>query len=177
MSAIHRIKDQPCDLEYIRLRCRQDDDCWLWMGHKKHGTLPTVWFRRPDLSGAIKDFELHVRQLVVWLKKGKRPRGFLHEVYRPSCGHDDCVNPAHMKRHTKSEMASRPATVLQRANIAKARRKQSKIPDEVVQEIKEADGPGRDIAEKYGISQQYVSMIKRGLYRREYTANPFAGLL
>ena len=63
------------------------------------------------------------------------------------------------------------------AKIAAMKRAKSKLSDEAVAAIKAGTDHPKDAAAKHGCSVAYVYMLRRNLWRNDYRANPFSGLL
>lgn len=178
MSLIQKLPELPCDMEYIRLRCREEDDCWIWPGAAKEGRWPVVCFRRIDVDGVKRDFILYVRHVVYWIRSGKRPSLSGGKTMGASCNNELCVNPAHVKMTTFSELQKRlthQKTLQFRIKNATGRRKNSKLSDEAVREIRASELPRKELAAVHGVSYEYVRQLQNGLWRRDYTS-PFAGL-
>lgn len=175
------LADPPCDLEYIRLRCRMEGDCWVWSLSTKEGRWPRMSVTRPDKKGVARQFCLYVRHVVVWLSRGGRPRLGNNRAVITTCGNPMCVNPAHLKVISKAELnrinAGYQGTLSMRKKYAESRRRTSRLSDDDVKTIRESDKAAKEVAQEYGISLAYVYMLRRGEWRREYTSNPFAGLL
>ena len=67
------------------------------------------------------------------------------------CRNRPCVNPAHVEPVTQAE------------NVRRGRL--CRVPEDVVDAIRSAEGSQRIIAQRFGVSQQYVSRIKSGAAR------------
>jgi hypothetical protein len=92
------------------------------------------------------------------------------------CGNHKCCNPAHLTVMTNNELAKRSTKIkinyahpLRRHRVAAARRAKSKLDFERVRAIREDPRTQREIAAEHGITQQTVSLIKRGEMWRDYT--------
>lgn len=179
MSLLHKLAEPPCDMEYVRLRTREEDGCWLWAGAAKDGRWPVVAFRRLDTEGIKRDFILYVRHVVFWIKSGRRPSFGGGRALSLTCNNERCVNPAHLKAMTFSEIQKRRNStqpLIARIKTAHARRKDSKLSDDAVQEIRFSELPRKELAAMHGITYEYVRQLQKGEWRKQYTANPFAGL-
>lgn len=149
-------------LMLIQQRSEEEGDCLLWTG--------ASCTRGPVVT--IKQMQYPLRRLVWEAKHGEPfPAGSVTGV---SCKNHLCLE--HVIDKTWSEHNSRPTSLTHRIRTAMAKRKDSKLSDAAVAEIR-ASGERADVlAERHGISTAYVYMIRRGYNRRDY-ANPFAGLV
>jgi hypothetical protein len=169
-------------MEYLRMRCRICDECWVWSLSAKKDGRPIIFFRRPDENGLKKDKGYYVRHLTWWIKHGMRPT-FEKRVMVSTCETPNCVNPDHLKYSNRSAHYKRisgyQGSLIARKNMSKSRRANSKLSDKDVADIRESELPVKDLAARYKISLQYVYMLKAGEWRKDYqqqVANPFAGL-
>lgn len=155
----------------IKCRCEVSGDCWLWEQGCSNAGHPIM---------AVAGKTHHVRRLVYAETHGSIPDG---KVVSPKCNHKKCVSPqcleaitmkqAHVKAAKRGAHSS-PAKIIKTAMAARAR---SQISDETVERIRNAEGPTHLIATATGVSLSHAKNIRRGTARREYLANPFAGLL
>lgn len=116
-------------------------DCWEWDAD-----------RRPDGYGRFKVPGFKYGRAHVFsyeLHHGPVPSGL---VVLHSCDNPPCVNPAHLSAGTQAENMGQ---------MADRRRWPRKLTDEQMAEVRDADGTQKEIARRYGISQGYVSVIKR----------------
>lgn len=150
--------------------CKERDGHWEWIGATtSKGATPIMNWRGKSVM---------VRRTLLRLKgidvTGKRA------TY--GCNNPRCVNPSHITTATCSQLRrrdakNRPRDALWRANISKAvRAKRGKLTDQMVAEIRAADGTQRQIAARYGIAQATVSSIRRGVKLVDYT-NPINALV
>ena len=83
-----------------------------------------------------------------------------------SCDNPKCVNPAHLFLGTQAENI---ADMKDKGRAAKGEaHHSSKLSNELVLEIRAADGSQRHLARKYGISPSHVSAIKNGKYWEDF---------
>lgn len=117
------------------------DDCWEWLGHRKrHGYGQFSYAGRRTGSAHVYSYELH---------HGQVPEGM--EVLH-SCDHPPCVNPAHLSAGTHAENMGQ---------MADRKRWPRKLTDAQMAEIRDSPEIQKVLAKRYGISQGYVSAIKR----------------
>ena len=124
-------------------RVKKMDQCWLWTGSLLGG------YGRMNVAGAT----LIVSRVSWQINYGPIPKGM---VVMHICDNPGCVRPDHLKLGT------------QRDNILdmdkKGRRKARKLSDEEVAEmrrLKSAGVPQRLLAEKFSVSQSFVSFVVR----------------
>ena len=114
-------------LEWLEARVRADDDgCWIWTGYTtKHG--------QPQ---ARLNYQLILVRRVVWEmthdKELKSTMWVAAKCNKPGCCHPDCM----VARTRSQALKGRGMTLLHRAAIATAKRRNSDIPDEVVAEVR-----------------------------------------
>lgn len=111
---------------------------------------------------------------------GKRVKG---RLVTSRCGDLKCMAPDHvMVVHRKllqqrtaerTDYGSDPA---RKARLSVAARKRSRINEEIAEQIRQAEGPYRSIASRFGVLFDTVQKIKSGRYWKDYS-NPFAGLI
>jgi hypothetical protein len=168
-------------LELILSRCKECPDCGA-MTHYVGGCED----RPPTIDYAVggvrkKSF---VRR-VVWqlghpdqhLPTGKTA------VISSTCTNRRCINPELVCRLTKSAAWRRDAKQGLRYNsplvIAKTsmkRRAASKLPENGVEDIRTSDESPQALAAKWGVSEAYVYMLRKGLWRKPI-GTLFAGLM
>lgn len=152
--------------EWLMARVREGEcGCLIWTGYSQKGSPKANLGKRSPIN---------VRRLV-WASAGNNLiKG--REIIC-TCGTINCVALEHLKQVTRSEKQmgiKRPHMAV--VNSMLARRATSKLPDEVIPQIRESDEPIGDIAARFGCSRQYVHMIRKGECRRD-VGNPFAGLM
>lgn len=157
-------------LDMILSRCDEVGNCWIWNGGLDgHG--------RPQKRHAGKT--VYVRRLVRELADGQPVPA--DKVVPASCGCKLCVSP-HCSSITttrqKALMAAKRGVYNNPAKLAKmalTRRAKSHISDELVEQIRSADGPCSRIAADTKVSLSHVKAIRRMTARRPMNS-PFAGL-
>lgn len=119
-------------------KIRRKTNCWIWPYTKNGSGYGTIGRERKVLDAHRFLYEILVRKVP-----------FNCELDH-LCGNRLCVNPAHLE------------PVIHRENCLRG--KQTKLTAEDVKYIKKMAGTynQREIAERYGISHQLVSMILRG---------------
>lgn len=155
-------------LAIIKSRCIEDGPCWIWKGATDgHG--------RPQMRYEKKT--CYTRRVVRELVDGSPPP----HLVASKCGNKMCVSPecsVHANDRIRAKLAAdrgafnRPEKFLKGMMTKRAK---SHISDELVQQIKNADGPCSRIALETNVSLSHVKAIRRGAARRDL-ANPFAGL-
>lgn len=161
-------------MDWIRLRCRcdEDTDCMLWNQMvSKHGA-PITTFLLPDGRKPTQQ----LRRVVWQHRNGPIPDG-LYVTY--SCKHSRCLR--HLELVSRSElnrrMWSKPDMRARMvAASTKASRANAKVDEEIARQIRNSSDSMGVEAQRYGISQSLVAMIRRGERWRDET-NPFARLL
>lgn len=153
-------------IDDLRAHCRvDDDDCWHWLGGSKDKRV-TVWLPACGTATSL-------GAAICWLTTGGLPKE--HEVWRSTCGHLRCGNPAHRRAmHRRAHGGMIEHTVMQAAAAAAAKRAKSRISDADVSDIRDSSGPLRLVAERYGISISYASELRRGTARREHAVSVFS---
>lgn len=160
------------EVEAIRAKCEEVGLCWIWTGSTDgHG--------RPQKHRNGRTW--YVRRLVRELVDGRKlPKG---REAAATCGCALCVSPECSVSATPTQRAalaaargsfSRPDKM---ARMIATKRAKSHISEELVQRIRDAEGPASRIARETSISLSHVKAIRRGTARRDWTKNPFAGLL
>ena len=157
-------------IERIRRHVDEVGDCWEWTGALQPGA-PTPVMRYKQRTSQVRRF--------IALAQGKPLDGKLATC---KCRNELCVNPDHVIVVTRKRLqamvakernyATHPARMKKISDAARAR---GKLTLELALEIREAEGPQREIALRYGITQATVHAIKSGKTWRDYT-NPFAAL-
>jgi hypothetical protein len=143
-------------LEAIKANCIEEGNCWLWQGAMSHGTTPIM-----RINGSRK--LVPVRRFILQLK-GAKVEGKKSYI---TCGNPKCVNPAHIKPMTGSQMLKRVAKqtgyaqrISRNAKIAAGKRKHSPITPELVAEIRSSPESGHAIARRLGFCQATVQAIR-----------------
>lgn len=158
-------------VERVRMRCTDFGDCWEWQGAlQSGGSTPTMRIGKETIG---------VRRALLQLK-GTDLSG---KVATYKCGNTLCVNPEHLQATTRKKLSKRSAqehkygsNLARNAKVAAAARARSSLTQEIVDQIRRAEGTQRAIAARFGVSQHTVCQIRRGLAWRDYT-NPFMQLL
>lgn len=162
----------------IRGRTTDDGDCWIWQGaHANFGRNPVLGNREAG------DGSMSVRRRVWELHHGKPiPAGKIIVV---TCECRRCVNPEHLKLTTMQQLTRELGAKgvmsgsLRSAKIAATHRQRhpnTKLTQEQVRAIRASDETGAALAVRYGVAESTISRYRLHQCRREYTANPFAGL-
>ena len=158
-------------IEKIRRHIVEEGECWNWTGALQAcGAVPTM--NHAGRVGAVRRFILEEQGVVL----GKRLATY-------TCGNPKCVNPEHVAPATRSALQKRlvaetgfnmnPARWTKLSDNA---RTWAKITLEIAEQIRNAEGTQREIAERFGVTQSIVSRVVLGKGWRTYVGNPFAGL-
>ena len=127
------------------------DDCWPWVGYAEEG------YGRHHFDGQMRG----AHELALTLTTGEVRSPDLVTCH--SCDNPPCCNPKHLRFDTRAsnvyDMDSRGG-----------RRSARKVPDDVIKLIRVRRAAGaaqQDLADQYGLSESYVSMVVRGQRRPE----------
>ena len=181
MTEIETIKEANCakriidmgkiDLEYIRARCREDGDCWIWRLGFTSRQVPSM-----HAGKKIVGVRRVVAELLGLQIEGKK--------VTTKCGNKRCVCPDHVLPATPVALGKMVAKrtgyasfTVRNKKISDAKRaNSSKLTAEQAKEIRESDDRLIDIAAKYGIAAATAQRIKAGKVWKTYGATPFSGL-
>lgn len=146
-------------------------DCWIWNSATTQNGYPILKIRGCGCK--------LVRPQVFLMNGGKlKPR----QPVDVTCDERKCVNPAHLKASSVSEIAKKAAKrgafsgKARSAKIAAARRDKAKLTIEQAREIRMSQESGPVLAKRYGVNRSVINGIKAGTRWKDYT-NPFAGLI
>jgi hypothetical protein len=152
MSGIRTVED-------LLDRCVVDEitGCWRYRGATSPAGEPKIW-------SAAMGQSVTVGTLIALFTTGAPPGP--DQVWRRVCETSCCANPAHRKksdRHTASKASSAVKSPLHRARISATKRAQSTVCNEqIAAEIRTSTEPLRVFKERYGISIELASDIRRG---------------
>lgn len=159
-------------LARIMARCEEDGDCLLWQGScNKWSDQPTISFRSTCRYVRALMFEAHHGKAV--------PSGM---VLAPRCRRPRCVSPCCVRpidpRALRRMDVRRGAFSSPAANAARvlAARKRVRIPEDVVQRVRDFDGTAAQAARAACISESHARNIRSGRARAPL-GNPWKGLL
>jgi hypothetical protein len=149
-------------LSYIIDRSVINDEtgCWEW-SMALQGRVPVCDIRAAGCSSACK---------AAWLLSGRKLEPG-HVVWRHACGNHLCVNPAHMKAGTRSEMrkacgeSGRERGSPERAATNRKTLAALAVPAHVVAELSEQFAAGamtKDIRAATGFSKKTLAKIRAG---------------
>lgn len=159
----------------IQARCTDCEECdtrWSWAATLARGVVPVMKDKQKTV----------LPRRMLWEKKHGKPVPDGMCVVT-TCVNPKCCNPELLEAVTKAYIIQRTAatgvfnTLTFRAKVAAGKRKTSKLPDEAVADIRTSDEPPEAMAEKHGISKAYVHMLRKNRFRKEFTNNPFQGLM
>ena len=160
------------NLGWIKERCIEDGDCWLWKLAASGTGQPRYTF--PGTG------KTQVRRLAWTLTKGPIPAGLRVTT---SCGNPRCLNPTHLELATCGEIISRTAklpTVKQRRSIAGAKSApewKKKLDPQKVRHIRTSEQSQSELAQMYGVSQTLIANVRTYKAWKTVDTNPFAGLM
>jgi hypothetical protein len=141
----------------LRQRCVVDEftGCWTWPSPSKDADYPTVAL--PALAG--KRVSLGVAICV--LRTGQPPRR--GECWFHTCQNTRCANPAHRKVGGRSQQML--AHQLKRSPLTRARMSRGRrrlVDDADIAQIAGSTDLLTTIAQRYGISKSWASILRRG---------------
>lgn len=170
MSVTKGIKGENCGgiwtLADLRERCYVDDGtgCWHWRMSKTKDGKPRVHL---PLKGEPRANMLG-RRAALFLSTGELLPSNFRVWAAAMCHSNDCCNPAHCVSGTakqwgawarESGMLKTPA---KQAAAARQARKNRHLNDEQVAMVLASEGPGKEVAAKFGVSRQLVSDLRLG---------------
>jgi len=125
-----------------------DNGCWIWGRYTMKNGYGTMRFTKGTKLAHRISYELF---------KGAVPLG--HDVMH-SCDNPSCINPAHLSTGTRTD--NMQDAKAKGRNCVGEKHGRSKLTEIQVKEIKMLDMPQSLIANKYGVSQCTISVIKTG---------------
>lgn len=161
-------------LKRVYDRCIEDEHgCMNWQGAVQSACKSPI-MRRGHAHGSS------LRRWLLEAVSGKKlPRS---KMATYTCGNVKCVKLEHLAAVTRADIQRRndaqfdAAARIQKSHriVVKARAR-AKLSVEIAREIRAAEGPQREIASRFGVSQTTVGLIRRGVTWRDLS-NPFARL-
>ncbi len=120
-------------------------ECWIWMDidTAKHGTTTYCGI----------GYKTHVMSMEAQMKRRRDPENLENEKVLHKCNVKACCNPDHLYLGNNSDIT---------IDAINAGRKNVKLCEKQVLEIRKAVGLHKDIAKLYGISRRTVGDIKQG---------------
>lgn len=167
----HQKPERRSLIDTIKKHVVEEGECWNWTGAMQScGSTPTMHYKHK--VGSVRRFIL--------LERGHNQPTM---VATYTCGNEKCVHPEHtawairrtVQQRTTNELGYQ-GDLIRRKKLAEAARKNAKLTMELANQVREAEGPQHEIAERFGISQGTVSRLKRNEIWKTYGGNPFAGL-
>jgi hypothetical protein len=163
-------------LEWLEARCKHDGECLVWdcMCHRGQ---PRARFSLPNGKRST----VNVRSLV-WRVIGKRRLRKGEVVAMDVCNNQQCLNLAHMRKVTRTEILRRnnsDAGVRARKLAAitnRIRAQRAKLTIEQIRYIRASDRTLTDLSQELGVSFQWLSRIRRGEAWPDLGVSAFAGL-
>lgn len=164
-------------LDYIKARCDEVGDCWIWRGGCTSGGIPNM--RRPDDR---RKSAVSVRSIVLESKGQEKPTP--KHWASNTCNDLACVCPAHSKWRTRSDKLKELGEAGKWSGIdltiAKAKRSQQDSPLDwdKVRDIRSRPQPVSldALAAEFGVDKTTISKVLRHVTWIERQGNPFAGL-
>lgn len=161
----------PVDLDYIRLRCVEEGECWIWQGATNQTGHPIMKYPgRP--CGTVRRLVLEA------IGNAPAPR----QPTVNTCGDPLCVSPAHTKKSTIRQVAKQAAkggawqSMERRMKISAAKRKTSKLSIEQANAIRMSEETTAELAQRFGVDRSYIKAIRAGKVMHDYR-NPFSQLM
>lgn len=160
----------------IKMRCITCPECdgLKWDGTLTPSRVPVLRYK---IDGRY--HSIYVRRFLLEQKKGHR-LGRLNAITR--CQDRDCVDEAQLMAATSSQRLTRAHernggnSMATRIKIAQAKRAKSKLTDAGVQDIRTSDEHRSVLMDRYGITEAYYYMVRRGQFRMDH-GTPFSGLI
>lgn len=159
-------------LDMIKARCIECGDCWEWQGGLIGGGHPQVRYKGQCGSARRAVYELSGGRL------------YQKSFIVTTCENRLCLNPAHLKQMTQAQYMQKLGALgvqgglVRTANVARGKQAQAgKITMADARQIRQSDEPVKSLAERYGLSPERIYRIRKGTAWREYTNNPFIGLM
>ena len=146
-----------------------------WTGAaQRRGKSPTM--RRPGDGRGVS-----LRRLMLEVATGREVPPKLVATY--TCGNRECVRLEHLAAISRKALQERndaqfdaAARLRKSGRITEKARKRSKLTEDVARQIRDAEGPQREIAQGFGVSQTTVGSVRRGETWRDMS-NPWRGLV
>lgn len=158
-------------LDWIRERCIEDGDCWIWTAGCTSRGVPSM-----HKNGKVVGVRRVIAEYLGMVIEGKK--------VTTKCGNKRCVCPDHVLPATPVALGKMVAKrtgyasfTVRNKKISDAKRaNSSKLTAEQAKEIRESEDRLIDIAAKYGIAAATAQRIKAGKVWKTYGATPFSGL-
>ena len=159
------------DLDYIRARCREDGDCWIWRLGYTSRQVPSM-----HVDGKIVGVRRVVAELLGMTVAGKKVTN--------TCGDKRCVCPDHVLPITASALGKLSAKrtgyaqhAVRNKKISDSKRaNNAKITEAQAIEVRESQESLKQVADRIGIAVSTAQRIRAGKAWKNYGATPFSGL-
>ena len=130
----------------------QTNDCILWPYTKGQDGYGQVVFNRRRQPA---------HRVALILATGEPPEVGMCAAHRPVTCHEPlCVNPRHLRWATHEENAA--DRILDGTSLTGEANGQAKLTEEKVRAIRSASGTQAEIADRFGVAQANISMIRSG---------------
>lgn len=161
------------DLAWIKARCREDGDCWLW-------TMAVNDSGNPRYSTHVDGQPTSLQPRRIAWQLGNPGKSLGSGLVGTTCRNPRCLNPEHLVKRTKGEvislMSMNPATRAKKIAAAVRRRGHStKLDMEKARYIRSSTKTLAVVAGELEISIALASKIRRNELWKE-SSSPFAGL-
>lgn len=172
MTTIEAARLAGMDADWLLHRSELHDDCWFWQRSYSHNGYPTVYV--PAAKRGIT-----ARRIAAEIQYGYESKA--HVI--PTCGHIECVNPAHMRYASAKEIgaiaAARGAfgTRSRREAISRGMLANSTIPPEARRQILAAEyGQLKSVCETWDVAYSTGKAIRSRQVADRRVFNPWQGM-
>jgi rhamnose utilization protein RhaD (predicted bifunctional aldolase and dehydrogenase) len=175
------------DLEWLERHVIADDNgCWVWQGFvSKQGQPQCRISVKPYVTATMLVRRLVARMKYEPSKKFPDAARFMRnrQAGVPQTCSRGCVHPDHVVMRTKKQAMAgyrgTPMPLTQRMRISAAKRKVSKVSDEVIRQVMVDPRPAKHVSVEIGMSECYVAHVREGKLRAYSSLGYglFAGLL
>jgi len=158
--------EQTLRLMWVIGKCVEDCDCQIWSGSSNGLGHP----KTKDGSARRLVWEAHKYELKA------------SQLVTVTCGRPECLNPAHLKVTSKSEVSRKSnarytVKLLRSASSAATNRpKFGKITMDIAREIRDSEREGKQWAQDLGVSPSLISKVRQNKSWVDHR-NPFLGLM
>ena len=142
---------EPAEVRFWKNVEKHQDGCWTWKASRSDTGYGCFYDRRA----------YHAHRYSWILANGPIPDGML---VLHSCDNRACVRPDHLSigthRDNTADMLSKGRELI--PDVRGERHGESKLTEDAVREIRASSRTGRELADKFGVSESAVSLVRRG---------------